>query len=147
MSAWSTTFRLHQQQNCFPSRKAEKTLAKRQMWCRFHLLPLTSVFWRSPFYMFAAPTAPAPAHFLYKSWQAGSLHVDQSSELLIFLFSQKPDGPGGKQLVINPMGMFTVSSGMPMNPQWSIKGIGFYRTAEGNALALGFYTFVFEGRM
>lgn len=64
----------------------------------------------------------SPSHSLYKSWQAASLHVDQSSELLIFLFSQKPDRPEGKQLVINPMGMFTVSSGMPMNPPRSIKG-------------------------
>lgn len=102
---------------------------------------------RSPFHVLAAPTAPAPAHSPNKSGQAGSLHGHQCSQLLIFLFSQKPDRPGGKQLVINPMGMFTVSSGMPMNPQWSINGMRFYRTAGRNALALGVYTFVVGGPM
>lgn len=31
-------------------------------------------------------------------------------------FSQEPDRPGEKHLVINPVGMFTVSCGMPVKP-------------------------------
>lgn len=71
----------------------------------------------------------SPAHSLYKSWQAGSLHVDQSSQtvnLPLFFFPffshRSQTDLGGKQSVINPMGMFTVSSGIPMNQQRRIKG-------------------------
>lgn len=42
--------------------------------------------------------------------------------LLIFLFDKQQTELAGKQSVINPMGMFTVSSGMPLNPQRSING-------------------------
>lgn len=94
---------------------------------------LTFSFRQPPFHLLNTLPTPAPAYFLTLFMRADrqALYMWNKVQSTVNLpFSPEADRPGEKQLVINPMGMFTVSSGMPLNPQCSINGSDQNRLTE-----------------